>query len=90
MTDFDENEEIIDLIGDNGDTLKLFHIGTINYENEIFVFFQPTDEESDEVAVFKKSSKNGEEVLLPIDDEKLLSKVFEEFVKIYDEEDEEN
>lgn len=90
MTENGEKEEIIELIGDNGDTLKLVHIGTINYENEIFVFFQPTDEESDEVAVFKKSLKNGEEVLLPIEDEKLLDKVFEEFVKIYDDEEEED
>lgn len=82
------NEEIIELVGDGGDVLKFTHIGTINYKDEKFVFFLPlSEDETDEVVVFKIGESDGEEVLLPVDDEKLLQEVFEEFVKIYDEED---
>ena len=87
-----ENEGIIELIGDKGDVLKFEHIGTIEYKKEKYVFFQPFGDEDGEVTVFKIGFNGGEEVLLPIADEKLLEEVFNEFVKIYDEdgEDEEN
>ena len=67
-TNDDFKEEVIELVGDGGDVLKFIHIGTIDYKSEKFVFFQPaveegTEEESDEVVVFK-ISKNGEDDVL--------------------------
>ena len=92
-TNDDFKEEVIELVGDGGDVLKFIHIGTIDYKSEKFVFFQPaveegTEEESDEVVVFKISKNGEDDVLLPIEDEKLLDEVFKEFIKIYDESEE--
>ena len=85
----EKNDGIIELIGDKGDVLKFEHIGTIEYKSEKYVFFQPYGDEDGEVTVFKIGKSGDEEVLLPVDDEKLLEEVFAEFVKIYDSDDEE-
>lgn len=80
-------DEIIELVGDKGDVLKFTHIGTIDYKDEKYVFFQPAEEDADEAVVFKMGKDGEEDVLLPIEDENLLNEVFTKFVEIYDDEE---
>ena len=88
-----DKDEIIELDGDAGEVMKFHHIATIDHKGEWFVFFQPSEPingiDPEEVVIFKIANVDGEDVLLPIDDEALLDEVYEIFVKEYydDEED---
>ena len=59
---FDNTEKddgTVALTGDDGNVVRFFHIGTIEYKNEWFVFFQPAEPKEgidpDEVVIFKLS-----------------------------------
>ncbi len=86
------DEDIIQLINEEGETVDFYHIATIEYEGEWYVFFEPAEELEDvdegEVAVFKlESDENGEDIFVPLDDDELLDKVFAEFTRIAEEEE---
>lgn len=87
----EEMSDIVELIDDEGKKLKFRHVGTIDYKDEWYCFFQPAEENAnvseDEVAIFKITGEEGDEVLSPIEDEKLLNEVFDEFCRIMEEED---
>ena len=85
-----EEDGLIELIGDSGDVLKFVHIGTIEYKGKSYVFFshaESEDTDSDEVVVFTIGQDNGEDVLIPVEDEVLLQKVFDKFTKELEKED---
>ena len=83
----DEEERIIELEDDDGNVEKFLHIGTIEYRNEWYCFFQKaepeTEEEEDEVVMFRLDKDN--ETLLPLEDEQLMDEVFAEFCHQYEE-----
>lgn len=84
-------DEIIELIDDSGKTVQFYHIATIDYKEDWYVFFTPVEEteevSDDEVVIFKLGSDDeGNDVFLPIEDEKLLQKVYDEYVKMMEEE----
>lgn len=88
----EELTDVVELIDDTGRTLKFYHIGTMDYKNEGYVFFQPAEDiegtEEDDVIIFRIGGEEGNEVLLPVEDEALLDEVYEEFCRMMDEEDE--
>jgi hypothetical protein len=65
------------------------HIGTIDYRGEWYCFFQKaepeTEEEQDEVVMFLLKEEDGEQRLLPLEDEQLMDEVFAEFCHQYEE-----
>ncbi len=84
---FDNTEKddgTVVLTGDDGNVVRFFHIGTIEYKNEWFVFFQPAEPKEgidpDEVVIFKLSGEGRDETLLPVTDDDLLSEVYDEFM----------
>ncbi|MBQ8291417.1 MAG: Holliday junction resolvase RuvX [Clostridia bacterium] len=83
----DEEERIIELEDDEGNVEKFLHIATIEYKNAWYCFFQKaepeTEEEEDEVVMFKLDSDN--ETLLPLEDEQLMDEVFAEFCHQYED-----
>lgn len=86
-----EEEEIVELVDDEGKTLKFFHVATIDFEGNWYVFFSPTEEmedvDTDEVVVFRlDSDEEGNDIFSPIEDEALLQKVYDEYVRIMSEE----
>lgn len=88
-----EEDEIVELIDDEGKSMKFFHVATIDYENNWYVFFSPTETTdgvtSDEVVIFKlDADEEGKDVFSPIEDEELLQKVYDEYVKVMDEDEE--
>ncbi len=83
---------VVDLVDDEGKVHKCYHIGTIQYKEGWYAFFQAADEEDgdeDEITILQIAGEEGAEELVPIEDDDLLDEVFEEFCRMMDEEEEE-
>ena len=62
----------------------------IEYKSRWYAFFQPAEEEEgdeNEVTILEIVSEEGAEELVPIEDDKLLDEVFEEFCRVMEEDD---
>ena len=69
---------------------KCYHIGTIQYKDRWFAFFQPEDEsegDEEEVTILEIVGEEGAEELLPIEDDALLDEVFDEFCRVMEEDE---
>ncbi len=88
----EELTDVVKLTGENGDVLNFYHIGTIEYKDDWFCFFQPAEPiegtDPDELVVFKIGEEGGKEVLLPVKDESLLDEVYEEFMHELEDDEE--
>lgn len=75
----EEEEEIVELIDDNGNVLKFKLLDVTEYKGEKYTLLlaaEPNEEiAEDEVVIFRLNEV--EEVLEPIEDENLLEEVFE-------------
>lgn len=83
------------LLDDNGEEAHFAHIMTFVYEGERYVALEPIGEDTDleeeeeaEVVLFHIIQDKGEDVYESIDNEILQDEVFEEFLRLVDEEDE--
>ena len=79
-------DDIVELTADDGRKLKFFFVGTIEYKGKNYSAFEPAEEiegiSEDDLIIFELSGDDEETAdLLPIEDEKLLDEVFEEFCK---------
>ena len=86
------SDEIVELVDDSGRTLKFYHLATMPYKDNWYVFFQPAEEidgaSEDEVVIFQiADGEEGKDTLLPIEDEALLEEVYEEFCRVMEEEE---
>ena len=85
---YEEEDRIFELEADDGTVEKLYHIATIEYRSESYCVFQKaepeTEEEEDEVIIFKLDGEGEDAMLLPIDDPDLLDEVFAEFCHQYE------
>ncbi len=83
-----EEENIIELEDDEGNTEKFLHVGTIEYKGNWYCFFQKaepeTEEEEDEVVVYLLQGEEDDQKLVPIEDDSLMDEVFAEFCKEYE------
>lgn len=77
---------IIELVGDEGETMQFEHIMTLGYKDEDFIILSPIDEEDEEeksIAIFKVDiDDEGKEIYLRIEDDEKLEEVFEAFVEV--------
>ena len=85
-------EEIVELTDDTGRVFKFYHLGTMDYKEEVFAFFQPAEQiegaEEDEIVIFQvKDNGEGDETLLPVTDQEKLDAVFNEFCNLMDEQE---
>ncbi len=83
------------LVDDNGEEAHFAHVLTFLYENERYVALEPVDEERDvtnedeaEVVLFHIVKDKDEDVYESIDNEILQNEVFEAFLSMMDDEDE--
>lgn len=88
--DYEEEGNIVELVDDDGETIRMQHIGTLEYRGEWYCCFVPVEEgeeESDEAEVVIYHLVGGEEDerLEPIEDENLLDEVFAEFCNQYED-----
>ena len=91
-----EKEEgyFVDITDEEGNNFKLEIVGDVEYEDELYRVFLPTDIDEDDpdygFIILKCTEVDGEEMLDSVDDEELLEKVYAVFMEeLFDEEDEE-
>ena len=82
---FDE-EEIITLQDEQGNPVKFIEVACVEYEDELYVLLSPAQEiegiGEDEVIVCKLEPQDEEtQLIVPLDDEELMNKVFEEYLR---------
>lgn len=86
----EEEVNLVELIDEEGKVHKCYHIGTIEYKDGWYAFFQSAEEgeeETDEVTILQIVGEDGAEELVPVEDEKLLDEVFDEFCRVMEEDD---
>ena len=85
----DEADRIIELEDEDGNVEQFLHIGTIEYRGEWYCFFQKaepeTEEEEDEVVMFRLEGEGEDKQLVTLDDEQLMDEVFAEFCHQYED-----
>ena len=85
--------DFITVTDDEGNEFVLEHLHSLEYKNEIYMAFLPTDmDEEDEdfgLIILKVVEIDGEEILGSVDDPDELQAVYEEFAKVlFDDNDE--
>ena len=87
--DYELDEEVIVLENEDGEEVKFQHIATIDYQDECYIFLQPVelgDLEEDEVLIFRiDTDEDGNDLYVPLEDEALIQKVYDEYVKEWEE-----
>ncbi len=87
-----EDEDIVELVTDDGKKLKFYFVGTIEYKGKNYSAFEPAEQidgmEDDDLVIFELAGDDEETAdLLPVEDEKLLDEVFEEFCRVLEEDE---
>ena len=85
-------DEPVELTTEDGKKLKFYFVGTIEYKGKNYSAFEPAEEidgiEEDDLVIFELSGDDEETAdLLPVEDEKLLDEVFEEFCRVLEEDE---
>lgn len=75
--------DIIELTDDEGNTISLEHLDTVEYKGETYMAFIPAEldlEDSCELVILKvEEEENGEESLVTLDSEEELDELFQIF-----------
>lgn len=81
--------EVVELKDQEGKVMKFYHIGTIDYKEKWYAFFQPAEDieglEMEEVVIFEIAGEENEECLKPVEDENLLDEVYQAFIEEMDD-----
>jgi len=86
-------DEIVILSDDNGKSVRFLHIMTFDYQDSFYVAVTPEKEvdgiKNGEVLLLEiREDEDGSDVYLPIESEKKLEAVWDEFETLYYEDDE--
>ncbi len=87
----EERDDIVVLVGEDGEEVEFEHIDTIEMNDNEYVVLLPLEEqeneEVDEVVILKVDhNEDGEDSFVTVDDEDELNAVFEEFKTRMEEE----
>lgn len=84
--------DFITISDDDGNEFDLEHLETIEVDGALYMAFLPADmDEEDEnfgLIILKKVTRDGEEILTTVDDESELAVIFERFVEVFSEPEE--
>lgn len=86
------DENIIELIDDEtGESVQFLHLATLMHENREYIAVTDAAEEDEECGVFFMEiiSEDGEDAYSPVEDEVLQDVLFEQFMALMDEEEDE-
>ncbi len=91
----DYGADFISVTDEEGNEFELEHLGTLEHEGVTYMAFVPADMDEDDedfgMIILQVVSENGEELLADVDDEALLSQVYDQFMEeLFAEEDEED
>lgn len=86
--------DFITLTDDEGNEFEVEHLDTLEYNGTVYMAFVPADMDEDDedfgLILLKVVEKDGEELLADIDDENELDTVYEKFMEVlFEDEDEE-
>ncbi|MCL2367223.1 MAG: DUF1292 domain-containing protein [Oscillospiraceae bacterium] len=85
--------DFITISDDDGNEFELEYLETIEVDGALYMAFLPADmDEEDEnygMVILKKVTQGDEEILTTIDDENELATIFERFVEVFMDTDEE-
>lgn len=96
MADNLNNEEVLDdeiivMVDEEGKEVEFTHIATLDYNDEWYIYVQPVelgDMDEDEMFIFKiEEDENGNDLFTPVEDEDLLDKLYQEYLKECDIQD---
>ena len=98
QNNMDEDDDIITLYNEERDVDEdFYHLATLDVDDKWFVVLKPVDKlpdiEEDEVLIYEVQEGDDGDIFVAIEDEDLLQKVFDEFMKemeALDDETEEN
>lgn len=90
---YDEENNIVELIDEEGNSLHYEHLLTFEYKGEWYCAFTPVedaeeaqeDEEGEEVVIYHLVGGENDETLEPIEDDEKLDEVFAEFCNQYED-----
>ena len=96
-TEVQEDEEIIVLADEEGKEVEFKHIATLDYEEEWYMYLEPLEEldgeekkseeeaEEAELVIFHiQTDADGNDVFVPVEDEDLWDKLYNELLKELD------
>ena len=90
-------EGIIELTDEDGVTTQFEYLTTVEHEGKLYVVLMLLDEEAEmdddegEVIILEiQKDENGEDVYASVDDDEISDAVFQKFLEIVDEQDEED
>ena len=91
--EYDEENNIVELIDEDGNSLHYEHLLTFEYKGEWYCAFTPVedaeeaqeDEEGEEVVIYHLVGGENDETLEPIEDDEKLDEVFAEFCNQYED-----
>lgn len=89
----ESGNEIIELLDEDGKSVRFEHLMTVEYEGDPYVLLVPIDEvedvDEDEVIILRiETGKDGEDAYVGIEDEELLEKIFERYLEIAEADEE--
>lgn len=81
----ENNNEILEIKGINGEILKFEQVALISIENDLFTILHPIakDVHPDDVLVFKIKNEGDTAELLLEENEDLIEEVFDEYYSLY-------
>ncbi len=86
-----QDDEIIVMVDEEGKEVEFTHIATLDYNDEWYIYVQPVelgDMDEDEMFIFKiEEDENGNDLFTPVEDEDLLEKLYQEYLKECDIQD---
>lgn len=79
------------VIDENGKQLHFTNVATIDYEDKWYVFLAPAEEiegiSEDELLICRIDETDDGDVLVPVEDKKLLDTLYEEYIAISENDD---
>lgn len=90
-----ENENVVELIGEDGVAIRFEHLMTLEHGDESYVLLTPlepeTEDEEDSVAIMRiGTDEKGADCYIVEEDEAIMEEIFGRFMEILEaEEDEE-
>lgn len=86
-----QDDEIIVMVDEDGKEVEFTHIATLDYNDEWYIYVQPVelgDMDEDEMFIFKiEEDEEGNDLFTPVEDEDLLDKLYQEYLKECDIQD---
>ena len=93
----EENSNIIELIDENGENVRFEHLATLEHEGESYIVLMVLDDEhhvedeEGEVVIMKiETDDSGAECYVYVEDEDVQEAVFEQFLQLMEDEEEED